>query len=267
MENNLETSVLFGIDSSSDDPLVHPKHFCNSCHLTAKRINNKEIQQTNRVLPEWLPHDDNHCVVCDTMCKGGRPRKKKAGGRPSALQKHIWSVQCPYPQYNVSHIVTASTYETDYTCIFCKFSVTCPVEIHPCKGLACSKCCTNVVESGKQFFCSFCSNEYEVASSSFGRKSPVAEKVLREMLVMCERCGQQVSLQVLENDCSGHIERAATLEDFIQQPLEVEPTHLEKQVALNLISRMMHQQGDTGTVSLPRQGGKVWWSIFFSVLA
>ena len=73
------------------------------------------------------------------------------------------------------------------------------------------------------------------------------------MLVMSERCGQQVSLQVLENDCSGHIE----------QPLEVEPTHLEKQVALNLVSRMMHQQGDTGTVSLPRHRGKVWLSIFF----
>ncbi len=56
-------------------------------------------------------------------------------------------------------------------------------------------------------------------------------------------CEQHVPLQVLDKD------------DVIQQPLQAEPTHLEKQVALNLVSRMMHQQGNSTIVSLPRQGG------------
>ena len=59
-------------------------------------------------------------------------------------------------------------------------------------------------------------------------------------------------LASLNDDCSTHqsLNPNATLEDIMQQPLEAEPTILERKAATSLVSRLLHQQGD-GTISLP----------------
>ena len=86
-----EIFKLFGVDVSDDDAHVHPEFFCNSCYLTAKRSSlNHPGEPINRVPFQWAPHSDDLCSVCDSKCKGGRPKKKEpSGGRPSALHQHI----------------------------------------------------------------------------------------------------------------------------------------------------------------------------------
>lgn len=248
------TAKLFGIDVTTDDRLIHPSFFCNSCHLTGRRLEKQHQQESSKFnLLEWLPHNDDHCNVCDTKCKGGRPKKKNAAGRPSALKKHIQSVASRIPGNDISNITQPGSYTEDFTCVFCKSFVVKPVEIQPCKSLACSICCINV-SPGETFHCPGCSNIHECTASVFSKLSPIVEKVLCQVLVKCKTCGHPVTLSAAYEKCSHHEQaEQVALEEVVQVPLDAELTNLEKRAAVNLVSRMIHHQGDS-TLTLPRRG-------------
>ena len=75
------------------------------------------------------------------------------------------------------------------------------------------------------------------------------------MPVKCSKCGHEVPLAAVNKDCNDHEHsEKVTLEDVIQQPLEAEPTNLEKQAVVSLMSRIMHHQGDATMVQLPTRG-------------
>ena len=142
---------LLGIDFSSDDSLVHPQSFCYSCFRTADRISSSKSEPPHWVVEEWLPHDENDCEICDKKCKGGRPKKRRSSGRPkkrrssgrpSALTKHLQTIATT--KYDFSLDVLSGSYKENYTCVFCESFVVRPVEIQPCKTLACLSCCLDV---------------------------------------------------------------------------------------------------------------------------
>ena len=70
------------------------------------------------------------------------------------------------------------------------------------------------------------------------------------------KCNRKIRLATINEDCSHHLSITvnATLEDNLHQPLEAEPTNIEKRVAASLVKRILHQQSDNTIISLPRRG-------------
>ena len=242
-----EIFKLFGVDVSDDDAHVHPEFFCNSCYLTAKRSSlNHPGEPINRVPFQWAPHSDDLCSVCDSKCKGGRPKKKEpSGGRPSALHQHIQAVASSVPSSKITEVLDCS-YKEHVSCVQCKLLVVKPVEIQPCKSLACSSCCLDLVYKKTQFCCPGCSHEHESGIDSFSHVSPTVNKILCDLVVKCTKCNKNIRLATLNDNCLHHksMNENITLEEIIQQPLEAEPTNLEKRAAASLVTRLLHQKGD-----------------------
>ncbi len=141
-------------------------------------------------------------------------------------------------------------------CIFCKSFVFHPVEVQPCKSIAYSICCNNITLGKTTFQCPGCSKQHEAGVISVTKISSIAEKLLREMFVKCLQCGQHVSLEDENADCNSHNCRSdrVTLEDIVNQPLNAEPTNLEKKAVINVVSRLMHQSDDNMQINLTRRG-------------
>lgn len=206
--------------------------------LTARRISKQQpgLSKKRDVL-EWLPHDDDNCDICDRKCKGGHPKKKKSGDRPSALATHIQSAGSHIPEYDISHRVQPNSHTKSFTCDFCKSFVIRPVEIQPCKSLGCSSCCIHAVSSGQTFSCPGCLESHQCNTSVFSKLSPIVEKILNELLVTCDRCGNPVTLVAAHNKCQNHmLTERVTLEELIQVPVDKELTNLEKKAAASLVS-------------------------------
>ena len=145
-------------------------------------------------------------------------------------------------------------YNEDVHCIMCKAVVVKPVEVQLCKLLACESCCIELMSTKPSFDCPGCSMKHSYSIESFSSISPLVKKVLSDLSVQCDKCHRLVRLASMNDDCSSSTHQSlshpkATIEDIIQQPLEAEPTILERKAATSLVSRLLHQQRD-GTISL-----------------
>lgn len=145
-------------------------------------------------------------------------------------------------------------YNEDVHCIMCKAVVVKPVEVQLCKLLACESCCIELMSTKPSFDCPGCSMKHSCSIESFSSISPLVKKVLSDLSVQCDKCHRLVRLASMNDDCSSSTHQSlshpkATIEDIIQQPLEAEPTILERKAATSLVSRLLHQQRD-GTISL-----------------
>ncbi len=250
-----------GVDVTSDNSVVHPEHFCNSCYFTIKRICGSADKQrrTFRVQADWVPHsDDGLCSICDQKSKGGRPKKKGSSGRPTQLQQHLVSVaSSAVPDFNLSQVIDEVS-KANMTCSCCHLAANRPVEVLPCKSLVCYQCCVSLITTSEASFgCPGCLGRHEHAPCSFSKPSPIIERMLNEVTVRCELCNINVKLEILNNNCKYHAQsrQHLTLEDVVNHPLEATPSRLETQVAAKVVSRML-RQSDDGTVTLPT-GGRV----------
>ena len=128
------------------------------------------------------------CHICDDMSKGGRPKKSSSGGRPSHLKTHIQSVACSIPPFSLTQVVD-DTYIESITCRLCKCAINDPVEVLPCKSLICCSCVIAHLEKWKDAFtCPRCGESHECTSSSFSRVSPMEEKMIKNMMIKCNKC-------------------------------------------------------------------------------
>lgn len=246
-----EIIKVYGIDPFQDSIDIHPQFFCNSCYLTAKHLKSTEekggFTTTNRVIFNWVPHTDSDCIVCTVKIQGGRPKKISSSGRPTDLEQHIKATAGIIPNAKVlvnSVIGLSQPSILDITCGRCNMIVSHPLEILPCKKLVCRDCCLCLVKQKPCFKCPGCSEFHETVYESFSKVSPVVDNILMEVVMRCQKCGRQVKLgKYTDEDCNSHVTQV-TAEEMINQPLEAEPTKLEKQAAVNVVSRLLHHSKD-----------------------
>ena len=231
---------------------ISPDSFCNSCYLTSKRVS--PTSSSTRPTIIWTKHNDSHCEVCDVKCKGGRHKKSTSSGRPTLLTQHIRSVVCHFPPFSL-HQITDQTYSNSVTCIICNFAIHNPVEVLPCKTMVCCTCLlSNLDQKLDKFQCPGCSDYHDTVVSSFTKLSPVAEHMINNMLLNCEECHKPVKLQDLNKGCFHH-DTGSVIIDSRKLSLGAQPTTAEKQVATNIVTRLLHNS-DSALVTLPT-GGRV----------
>ena len=100
--------ILYGIDTSQDQPSVHPQYICTECHIRIvhslqsghKGPNEAELnldgiygQQKQRMKGKniWCEHSD-HCAVCDLyeqQSKPGHVKKTTTHGRPKQKTEEL----------------------------------------------------------------------------------------------------------------------------------------------------------------------------------
>ena len=84
--------------------------------------------------------------------------------------------------------------------------------------------------------------------------------MLNDILLRCGKCDRTVKLQWIDRECEDHMSRTtlqmkSTLQEVINQPIEIEPSKLESRAAMKVVSRILHQnKGSTFNLST---GGRV----------
>lgn len=235
------------VDVALDNSLVHPEYFCQGCLSRAKRLmkgsNSKQQEPV-----EWLPHDNEFCPICDGKCKGGRPKTTSTGpGRPTVIQQHLTAVAAHLPEFALSQIMDEGLKE-HVTCTRCHLAANRPVQILPCKSLACYNCCVFLSQNNTVFNCPGCSCEHEPVPSTFAKLSPFEEKGFNELVLKCEKCDSAIPLESFNKNCEHHNSShtkngtgtSMTVQDIMNQPMEVEPSKLESRVAMKVVSRFLH---------------------------
>ena len=88
--NELEVSwqalflEILTLDTTADDPYVHPPHFCHTCHQSLMQVIKNPSLSCNIQVQQFRPHSDSSCDLCKYHTKGaggGRPKKKKRGAK------------------------------------------------------------------------------------------------------------------------------------------------------------------------------------------
>ncbi len=74
-------------------------------------------------------------------------------------------------------------------------------------------------------------------------------------MVNCNKCNRTVKLGHIEKDCAHHSSDSITLKDILNQPLEEEPSKLERRAAMKVVSIILHQ--NDGTTCTLSTGGRV----------
>lgn len=258
----------FHVDVSNDDERVHPSRFCNSCYSAMKRMVQVDTVHSSLTIHTWMTHQDGTCETCDMIearKKGGRPKSKKnVAGCPSYLSKHICTVAgprygCSSP-LNPKRFLTESLSLEDLTCHHCNNIVDEPVEL-PCKHIVCRPCCFHLLNSDP-FSCPECNQIHQVAVSSIQSPTPLIDKLLRRLLVHCdrERCKKIVHLcdlkTHLDSGCTEAITsvpHSLTIDHILQQPTTAPPTNIEIETAGHVVRKIMSQSPDT-SFSLPTGG-------------
>ena len=84
-------NCVFNVDTTTDQPQIHPKNFCKCCYAVVQRFDKAEEEGRvflHTVEPvQWFAHSNQTCRVCERIkskSKGGRPSKSRKGrGRPT----------------------------------------------------------------------------------------------------------------------------------------------------------------------------------------
>ena len=272
------------LNVSNDSPNVHPTKFCNNCYAVIKKISKALLDGTtarSSLQPfSFEQHNEGSCRVCTHFrekAKGGRPRKhKNIASCPRSVVDHIRAVagpslRCILP-LTIERFFTpapGSFSLSDLKCPVCQNVVDEPVEL-ACKSPICYTCCLGMLRKsdGGVTECPSCHEEHELAINSFQAISPVVTKLLSNLVIRCEvpSCNKPVLLQHLgkhiESGCKEMVADVAstlTVEQVLEQPLDVPPTSLEKRAAGHLVRKMLHQSCESNTFTVPpgSRGGHV----------
>lgn len=109
-----------------------------------------------------------------------------------------------------------------------------PVEILPCKSLFCCGCTLSLAATIPSFNCPGCSGLHESSESTFTKPLSIIEKMIKSLIVECDRCGVDTKVESLADECRLHIKSRS-------------------EVATRVLSQMMTQ---THTIIVPT-GGRV----------
>ena len=155
----------FGIDVLKDMDEVHPESFCDCCYASLQR-KMKAVEECRVMLTylkpvKWGEHvneDCETCKRCDSVRKGGRPKKgRKNRGKPAAdschtIIEHIRKLESPSLYNNPESFTINSENQLlnlskeEYTCIICNNTLNNPV-ITSCSILTCVPCIVKSIEA------------------------------------------------------------------------------------------------------------------------
>ena len=143
----------FHIDTSSDNPVVHPPKICLACYSTMINIKKRQTTTILKIWP-WYEHS-NDCMTCShtlKVKKGGRKLKKPKLGRPKAGTK-IWSrsifdllsEKSPIVDFDTN--LAAFHFQREFNghlelciCKICQKILKTPLILRQCEHVFCLKC-------------------------------------------------------------------------------------------------------------------------------
>lgn len=191
-------ACIFGIATGEEDSNIYPPNVCNHCCLTLKQLvksrDEGRYRETSLTLKTWLPHGDP-CQFCwdASSLSCGRPRKRKAKGRPSMEDTHYMSRRITHklgtlqiPKYTDSTLTTThflpSPYIEDLTCKLCHCLPNQPVYIISCQHLMCAACILSGCEK-EELRCPC--NDTQLRDDDITTPPNLVSKVLGTLLVFC----------------------------------------------------------------------------------
>ncbi len=206
-------ACVFGIATGEEDNNIYPPKICNNCYLTLRQLQKSKdegcFRETALTPQTWLPHGDS-CQLCENTSSAsgscGRPRKRKAKGRPSMEDTHYMSRRVMHqlstlrtPKYAdttlaVSHFLP-SPYIEDLTCKLCHCIPNQPIHILSCQHLMCMSCIQHECEK-EELYCPC--NNMPLRDDLISIPSNLELKVLGNLLVFCTGgCGEVLELSQL----------------------------------------------------------------------
>ena len=293
-KGNDETALIeVFVNTSCDDPNIHPPCYCMNCQLTLIRMrkakkDGKVYRTSMTVSPhEWEEHKEVGCTTCGMVGSrkpGGRPKKKRnILGCPSYLTDHLhqvtkhfrfpqlldkpltsgcWTKTCQFiaPERFLSISLGGVCIE-DLVCRVCNHILDEPIEL-PCKHCVCCGCCISLLTSNLlSFSCPTCKGKHDITVTSFTVPSPITVKLLQQLVIQCEKgCNKAVHLcdlrAHLASNCreSSDVSNSLTIGNILERPTSAPPTRVEMEAAGHVMRRTLSQgQGQTH-FSLPTGG-------------
>ena len=263
-------SQCFG--ESAHNPDIHPPRYCNACYLTMKRKwqarKEGKVYRSSLAPHNWESHEDSSCSTCNMVASrkiGGRPKlPARIVGCPAYLTSHVRSIAGP--KYRCSAPLTLDRFPSgpgvdDLVCPLCQNILDEPVEL-ACKHHLCFPCCLQILTSNiTSFPCPRCNHSHELAVASFQSPAPIVDKLLQQLVVICEaeKCTKSVYLRDLklhiESSCKRHhcdVHHAVTLDQVLQEPTDTPPTRIEMETAGHVVRKIL--ANSQGPFSLPTGG-------------
>ncbi|KAL5478035.1 hypothetical protein EMCRGX_G024910 [Ephydatia muelleri] len=158
-----DLQLAFSINTLTDNPQVHPEHFCKSCHLSMTRgisARAEGVHHRCALTPfVWEVHANEGCKIA-----------------PPPIFSHE-----PYPPLASQN---SSTVMNELKCVVCSNIVTQPLEL-PCRKLACTRCVVERVAASSPV-CPCCSEDSTL-----------------DVLVQCAECHRDVKAGCYEeHECT-----------------------------------------------------------------
>ena len=272
-ENATTLRDIFGVSVSTDDALIHPKHFCQTCNTTIYNIRDGRSNGLQLEVCKWEPHKENGCSTClraKQAQKGGRPAKHK--GRPPAVSRrsataHIHSIAPPSYTHTVQdHSPTYSTPPqygvtlADLTCHQCQNVLDQPIKLTSCGSFVCAKCLIKwLSQCDDTLPCPCCSGHLRDFSTM--EAAPLIQKLLGGLLVTCA-CGKKVMKESYathrENGCHTEPEElhAVSVKDILVLPPNTPLTAIERELQTSLAKRSLATSPDDSLLRM-KTGGQV----------
>ena len=154
-----------------------------------------------------------------------------------------------------------STPATMHTCVICTGFLDRPIELR-CGNMVCLHCCMHwlTVSEREDCPCCYCSLQDHTCSPS-----SITMSVLGQQLVECRKgCNRTVRaeqyLMHLQSQCQAFFEYSTrspsrvTVKDILNKDRESPTTPVEKEVATNIIRRLMVEGEDNQILHLPTRG-------------
>ena len=216
-----QLTSVFGIDVDSDDPSVHPRHFCHPCRLVVHKYTTATMEYRHKTVPfgDWCKHDDNSCRVCDhysTLQKCGRLCKRVCSGRPPGVCSRYCLeyvnklVPDPFhPPFTVCHLNDHQVLDVSkLQCPICCDLLCAPVELVTCGSVVCARCCCVWLKHSNKLTCPCCYSCHISDFNTIRPASPLILSMLGSLCVVCDECHGHVRLEKLNehvaSSCSIH---------------------------------------------------------------
>ena len=267
-----ELKDTFDISIISDNPLVHPAYFCQTCKTALYNVKDGKSSTLATKVCSWEPHQPNQCSTClraKEAQRGGRPAKRK--GRPATISTrsaiaHVQSIAPPSfvpPEHVNVPVVVSTPFEygvtlEDLSCNMCRKVLNQPLTLTTCNSLVCASCLLEWLSKCPESLPCPCCSETLTDFTTI-EVAPLIQKLLGGLLVTC-MCGKNVAKQDYivhrKSGCGTNVPQAVTVESILVQPACTPLSPLEMELQTSLTKRSLATSPD-GNLLRVKTGGQV----------